>query len=208
VILIGCSHRFNGDGVNPETVKDEYMMASKRITGLIARLRGPLPEYHSSSAQVGNGKFSSNIGQSGCENMVRILKEHIREGDIILAVPSQVSLYIAGCVHHLICAVVQRMSRAVSSSAFDSYRQLRIVNPSPYLFFFEFNDLEVVGASPEMLVRFEPEKRLVITHPIAGTRRRGDSDAADASLAEVERHAFASCVQGANRCNTHEHRSF
>lgn len=77
------------------------------------------------------------------------------------------------------------MCKAVSSSAFDIYRQLRIVNPSPYLFFFELDGFEVVGASPEMLVRFEPRQRRLITHPIAGTRRRGDSDEADRQLAEV-----------------------
>jgi len=79
----------------------------------------------------------------------------------------------------------QRMSRPYAASPLALYRALRTLNPSPYMFFFDFGDFQVVGASPEILVRLETEegKRKVTVRPIAGTRRRGANAAEDARLA-------------------------
>lgn len=110
----------------------------------------------------------SNVGRQGYEGFVRKLKEHIVDGDIFQAVPSQ------------------RIAVDLPShvKALDLYRQMRAINPSPYMFYLELGeDLQVVGASPEMLVKVDRE-RVVETHPIAGTRHRGKTDAEDDALAQ------------------------
>lgn len=74
------------------------------------------------------------------------------------------------------------MERKTFVDAFQVYRQLRIINPSPYMFFFDFKDFQIVGASPELLVGVKDGK--VTTHPIAGTRKRGINDEDDMKLAK------------------------
>ena len=108
--------------------------------------------------------YTSNIGREGYESHVRTLKHQITTGDIIQAVPSQ------------------RIARPTDLAPFNIYRRLRTVNPSPYMFFLDTGDFQIVGASPEVLVK-EEEGR-IITHPIAGTVRRGNSEAEDGVLAE------------------------
>lgn len=110
-----------------------------------------------------NSEFTSNIGQQGYETYVRTLKQHILKGDIIQAVPSQ------------------RVSRPTSLHPFNIYRHLRIVNPSPYLFYIDYLDFQIVGASPELLVK--SDKGRIITHPIAGTVPRGQTLEEDNELA-------------------------
>ncbi|OAL56458.1 anthranilate synthase-like protein component I [Pyrenochaeta sp. DS3sAY3a] len=121
----------------------------------------PLPEQ--GPIQLGN-EYKSNIGQEGYENHVTTLKKHINVGDIIQAVPSQ------------------RFARPTSLHPFNIYRNLRNVNPSPYLFFVDCEDFQIVGASPELLVKEEQGR--IITHPIAGTVKRGKTLQEDAALAE------------------------
>ena len=115
-------------------------------------------------------KYTSNIGQAGYEGHVEKLKEHIVAGDIIQAVPSQ------------------RIARPTSLHPFNIYRQLRRVNPSPYLFYIDCDGFQIIGASPELLVK-EEEGRIV-THPIAGTVRRGTSLQEDDALAEELRQSL------------------
>lgn len=107
-----------------------------------------------------NQTFTSNIGQEGYENHVSTLKKHILKGDIIQAVPSQ------------------RVARPTSLHPFNIYRHLRTVNPSPYLFYIDLVDFQIIGASPELLVKSD-EKGKVVTHPIAGTIKRGKTNEED-----------------------------
>lgn len=115
--------------------------------------------------------FTSNIGQEGYENHVSTLKQHILKGDIIQAVPSQ------------------RVARPTSLHPFNIYRHLRTVNPSPYLFYIDLIDFEIIGASPELLVKAD-EKGKVITHPIAGTVKRGKTNEEDEANAEILRSSL------------------
>ncbi|XBW37903.1 hypothetical protein QEN19_003483 [Hanseniaspora menglaensis] len=108
--------------------------------------------------------FTSNIGQEGYESHVTKLKEHIKKGDIIQAVPSQ------------------RIARPTSLHPFNIYKQLRTVNPSPYMFYIDMVDFQVIGASPELLVKMDAKKK-VTTHPIAGTIKRGKTIEEDEELA-------------------------
>jgi anthranilate synthase component 1 len=110
-----------------------------------------------------NQEYTSNIGQTGYESHVTKLKEHIKVGDIFQTVPSQ------------------RLARPTSLHPFNLFRHLRSVNPSPYLFFIDCGDFQLVGASPELLVKEENGR--IITHPIAGTVKRGKTSEEDDALA-------------------------
>ena len=95
----------------------------------------------------------SNVGKEGYEGFVTKLKEHIIKGDIIQAVPSQ------------------RLAKPTALHPFNAYRRLRQVNPSPYMFYVDLGEFQIVGASPETLCRVESNK--VYNHAIAGTVKRG-----------------------------------
>ncbi|KAG5219597.1 anthranilate synthase component [Salix suchowensis] len=92
----------------------------------------------------------SNVGKAGYEQLVTTLKEHIVAGDIIQAVPSQ------------------RLARPTALHPFNAYRHLRKVNPSPYMFYLDCGDLQIVGASPETLCKVE--KNVVFNHVSQGRR--------------------------------------
>jgi len=152
-----------------------YEKATSRIDELADRLAQPL-EGGSRLVEADEDGAASKGGQVTAEGgsnksvaqyhaMVDRSKEYIVAGDIIQVVPSQ------------------RLEIPVQSSAFDLYRSLRAVNPSPYMYFLHLDDFDIVGASPEMLVRVE--EGTVDTHPIAGTRRRG-VDAAEDNALEAE----------------------
>ena len=104
----------------------------------------------------------SNFTKSAYEDVVRRAKEYIAAGDIIQVVTSQ------------------RFSRSVTVDSFDVYRTLRVVNPSPYMYYLKCNGFDIVGASPEMMVRVEDG--VVQTVPIAGTRPRGKTVEEDKAL--------------------------
>jgi anthranilate synthase component 1 len=133
---------------------------------IAARIHQPLPAAQKVNASP--AETQSNMTQAEFESMVRAAKEHIAAGDIFQVVLSQ------------------RFSRKTSVEAFDVYRAVRRLNPSPYMFFFDFGTLDgepfyLVGASPEMFVRLE--NRRAALRPIAGTRPRGKDEAADSAYA-------------------------
>jgi anthranilate synthase component 1 len=130
-----------------------YAEAAAAIADVRERLRGPVP-------QAGAGRreppeFASNLGSDGYAAAVERAKEYIRAGDIYQVVPSQ------------------RWSADCPVDAFSIYRGLRAINPSPYMYFLDFEDFEIAGASPETLVTVTG--RTVRQRPIAGTRPRADS---------------------------------
>ena len=115
--------------------------------------------HHGGSA----GSLETNLDRDGYIAAVEIAKEHIVGGDVV----------------QVVLARRQSVS-ATGTSGLDLYRALRRVSPSPYLFFVRMPDFEVVGASPELLLRVEHDR--LLTHPIAGTRPRGATAAADDEL--------------------------
>lgn len=138
----------------------------------------PLPEQ--GPIKTGN-QYTSNIGRDGYENHVKELKKHIEVGDIIQAVPSQ------------------RFARPTSLHPFNIYRHLRQVNPSPYLFFLDCEHFQVVGASPELLVK--EEKGRIITHPIAGTVKRGKTLQEDSDLANELLNSIKDRAEHVSSCS-------
>jgi len=168
LILLANAHVEEGDDVGHADVEAAYVDALQRIDRLAEKLLRPLPAVPSRrwGATHGNGlETQSNVTVERYQAMVRQAKEHIAAGDIFQVVLSQ------------------RFSRHTSAHPFAVYRALRMLNPSPYMFYFNFAplDLQVIGASPEMHVRLEDGVASV--RPIAGTRRRGSSPTEDAALA-------------------------
>ncbi len=145
-------------------VESAYYEATRRIDSLVARLRQPVPPQPAPPALLSASPVSSNLTQNEFEAGVSRVKEHIYSGDIIQAVLSQ------------------RLARPMKAHPFALYRALRSLNPSPYMYYLQLGDFYIVGSSPELLVRVEDG--IVSTHPIAGTRPRGKSEAEDRALAE------------------------
>ncbi|MGB0127761.1 MAG: anthranilate synthase component I [Rhodocyclaceae bacterium] len=147
-------------------VPGAYKRAQQRLKELIQKLRLPasIPEDTCTAPEAP----VSGWGEEQFKDAVRRAKQYIVDGDIMQVVLSQ------------------RLSKPYHASPLALYRALRTLNPSPYMFYFNFEDFHVVGASPEILVRLEDEGELkrVTVRPIAGTRRRGATPEEDAALAE------------------------
>jgi anthranilate synthase component I len=140
-----------------------YERAAAAIADVRGRLRGavPLPE---SPTVTEPPRFNSNMEREEFEAMVARIVEYVHAGDAFQVVPSQ------------------RFTADSPVEAFSVYRGLRAVNPSPYMYFLEFGDFQIAGASPEPLVTVEG--RRVTTRPIAGTSPRGRNEEEDRRLAE------------------------
>ncbi len=144
---------FTGPDSDVETA---YAHAVVAIADVRDRLAGPLPRAQAGVRDM--PAFESNIGSDGYAAAVDRVKEYIRAGDAYQVVPSQ------------------RWSAETPVEAFSIYRGLRNVNPSPYMYFLDFEDFEIAGASPESLVhRHRPAGRPAADrrHPPAGGDRRG-----------------------------------
>ena len=113
-------------------------------------------------------QFSNHIEKEVFMDMVAKAKKLIREGDMFQ------------------CVLSQRFSADFEGDPLDYYRNLRVTNPSNYLYFYDFGDYQVIGASPESLVSVKNGE--VVTNPIAGTRPRGTNEAEDAALADELSH--------------------
>lgn len=149
-----------------EVLRKRYALAEKelrRIESVLIDHKSPIPYPPQPPIKQGN-TFKSNIGEDGYEHFVKELRSHIIKGDIIQAVPSQ------------------RVARPTSLHPFNIYRHLRTVNPSPYMFYMDYLDYQLVGASPELLVKSDINDK-VITRPIAGTITRGKTTEEDDKFA-------------------------
>ncbi len=152
--------------VSPGTDADEaWLSAANRLQDALTALdRTPAltPVTPLPAKPVRAVSPVSNTTRDEYLALVERAKEYVRAGDVFQVVPSQ------------------RWSLELEVSPFALYRALRRLNPSPYMFFFDFADFQIVGASPEILVRLRGDT--VTIRPIAGTRRRGATPAEDAAL--------------------------
>jgi anthranilate synthase component 1 len=151
-------------GVTDEAeLRRRYDDAVGRLDDLVRTLRearGPYPLSLAESAA--DPEFTSSYARADFEADVRRVQGAIAAGEVNQVVLSQ------------------RLSVPLTAQPFDLYRALRSLNPSPYLFFLELDDLALVGSSPEVLIRLEDGQ--VTTRPIGGTRPRGRTDEEDTSL--------------------------
>jgi len=148
--------------IESDDLDEVYEQTIKKISLLEEKLKTPLKISNQANEEVAQTKFESNFEKEKFKGAVDKVKQYILEGDAIQIVLSQ------------------RLSFDIKKKAFDIYRALRTVNPSPYMYFLKFGDIEVVGSSPEILVRLEDEK--VEVRPIAGTRKRGKNEEEDVAL--------------------------
>lgn len=165
-------------------LKKAYEQACDRVKSLVKKLKKPLSgkdtliEWHPPSATADKPKgkkakpeltYTSNISQEQfCANVEKA-KDYIYAGDIFQVVLSQ------------------RLSTKYKGDPFALYRSLRLINPSPYMAFFNFGDWQIIGSSPEVMVKAELSptgQKIATVRPIAGTRKRGQTVAEDHALAE------------------------
>jgi len=141
-----------GEGAN---LRRAYDQSIARIRKVISSLRRKPRGIEPRDLTQGKGtrKFRSNLTQEGFKKAVIKAKEYIKAGDIIQAV------------------LCQRLETETETDPFEIYRALRFINPSPYMFYLEMEDLRVIGSSPETMVRLTGD--IIELRPIAGTRRRG-----------------------------------
>lgn len=145
--------------------QDAYEEGQRRLQEILECLRQPIaprPGLVLDADLREEPEFRASFSRSDYENAVERIKEYILAGDCMQVVPSQ------------------RMSIAFQASPIDLYRALRCFNPTPYMYFFHFDDFHVVGSSPEVLVRVEDGT--VMVRPIAGTRPRGATEEEDLTL--------------------------
>ena len=139
-----------------------YAEATRKIDEMVDRLHQPLPISEKPQAVKTAAAYSSNFTKDGFQEAVRKIKQYISAGEAIQVVLSQL------------------LSKPTNLNSFEVYRSLRTVNPSPYMFYLDFQDFQIVGASPEILVRVEGDN--VMTRPLAGTRSRGKTEEEDLRL--------------------------
>jgi len=151
--------------VNTEPGSDAaivYEEALKWIDSVKKRINQPQADVNRLNREVVNKKYLSNMTKDEYMDKVEKAKEYIKAGDIFQVVLSQ------------------RLTMPLQGEPFDIYRNLRTVNPAPYLYYLNFGGMVIIGSSPEMLIRVEDG--IVQTRPIAGTRPRGHSKEEDLKL--------------------------
>jgi anthranilate synthase component 1 len=144
-----------------EDLYQTYTLACREIAKVVEKLHSPLPVF-SKNEPLLPSELKSNFLKPDFEMAVRKAKKHIVAGDVIQVVLSQ------------------QFSKTMSGENFALYRNLRSVNPSPYMFYLNFGDIKLIGASPEILVRLTDGK--IELRPIAGTRPRGATPKEDEAL--------------------------
>jgi anthranilate synthase component 1 len=153
--------------VKGRSAEAAYREATKKINALVRKLKAGVRGQGSGVRGKQKAKehaLTSNFTQPQYEQAVLKAKEYIKAGDIFQVVPSQ------------------RFQTKINAEPYEIYRALRLINPSPYMYFLRCGDTTVVGASPEVMVRLEGDT--IDLRPIAGTRRRGATEEEDGSLAE------------------------
>jgi len=145
--------------------EDAYQLSQTILDVLVHRLRktgSVVPATKTTDAPVQESDFVSGFSQDRFEAAVDRIKEYVLAGDVMQTVLSQ------------------RMSIPFEAEPLDLYRALRCLNPSPYMYYLNLKDFHIVGSSPEILTRVEDNQ--VTVRPIAGTRKRGASEAEDQAL--------------------------
>ena len=151
-----------------------FFAGEKRVAALVERILAPVSK-HIALEQEETVKLIPDMTREEFEQMVEKAKQYITEGEIIQVVPSQ------------------SFSAQTTIPPFLMYRALRLVNPSPYMFFLKMGDETLVGSSPETLVKLENGRSNV--RPIAGTRRRGTTPAEDRRLMDELLHDEKECAE-------------
>jgi anthranilate synthase component 1 len=147
--------------VNPK--EGSYEDAIARLDEIEAQIKEPLVEKASEPVNIKSEDFVSSFGRENFMRSVEDIQKYIVAGDVMQVVPSQ------------------RLSCEFKAKPIDLYRQLRILNPSPYMYFLNLDEVIIVGSSPEILTRVD-NNNIATVRPIAGTRPRGKTNEEDLAL--------------------------
>ncbi len=152
--------------IDERDIQEVYKDAVNKIDNVTNKLRTPVMTLSDDITEKGelSLKFSSNFKEPDFLKAVEACKEYIRAGDIIQAVLSQ------------------RLQTEINAKPINIYRTLRVINPSPYMFYIKMKDLELIGSSPEVMVKVDEGN--INVRPIAGTRKRGSTAEEDELLAK------------------------
>jgi anthranilate synthase component 1 len=143
--------------------KQSYEDALSRLDEISDQINQPLETPSYQSDQITEHDFISSFGEENYKDTVKKIQEYIVAGDVMQVVPSQ------------------RLSCKFSAPPVELYRQLRRLNPSPYMYYLDLGDTSIVGSSPEILTRVDGDRRATV-RPIAGTRSRGVNEKEDLAL--------------------------
>lgn len=159
-VKVVCNVHLDGQGS-----EEAYEEALEKIDAVIDKLRDPAKTEKAMEERPPAGEFVSSFGsREEFEEAVEKTKEYVRAGDVVQTVLSQ------------------RFQRDAAVEPFSIYRALRVINPSPYMYYLDTGEAQLVGSSPEILVRLEG--RQITLRPIAGTRKRGETEEEDSRLEE------------------------
>lgn len=147
--------------INPNT--QSYEQALKRLDEIESQIDQPLVKQPYQSDHLTEKDFVSSFGEQKYKEVVEYIQQYIIAGDVMQVVPSQ------------------RLSAPYKAPAIELYRQLRRLNPSPYMYYLNLEDVNIIGSSPEILTRVDANRRVTV-RPIAGTRTRGKDQADDMAL--------------------------
>lgn len=146
---------------------NSFEQAQSRLDDMESRLRSDIPEgirNPTTGPALHEADFVSSYGEEQFKSDVERIKDYIVEGDVMQVV------------------LAQRMSVSFESDPLNLYRALRSLNPSPYMYFLDLDDFQIVSSSPEILARLDHGE--VTVRPLAGTRRRGTTEAEDIAMEE------------------------
>ena len=147
--------------INPETAT--YTQALEHLDALSEKIEQPIEKANYTSDQISEQDFVSSFGRDNFKSAVKDIQQYIVAGDVMQVVPSQ------------------RLSCEFKAPPIELYRQLRRLNPSPYMYYLNLEDVFVVGSSPEILTRVDGDRHATV-RPIAGTRSRGQNEQEDRAL--------------------------
>jgi anthranilate synthase component 1 len=147
--------------INPDT--HTYEQAIERLDEIEAQIDKPLVKQSYQSDNLTANDFTSSFGEENYKEVVEQIQQYIVAGDVMQVVPSQ------------------RMSAPYKAPSVELYRQLRRLNPSPYMYYLNLGDVDIIGSSPEILTRVDADRRATV-RPIAGTRMRGKDITEDLAL--------------------------
>ncbi len=147
--------------VDPATCSFES--AQERLNEIESQIDQPITKKDYQSDRLSADDFTSSFGEQNYKDAVEKIQTYIKAGDVMQVVPSQ------------------RLSSQFSAPPIELYRQLRRLNPSPYMYYLDLGELSVVGSSPEILTRVDGDRRATV-RPIAGTRSRGKNEQEDLAL--------------------------
>ena len=166
LVFDNMSSRLKFISLTDPAMPNAFAEARQRLESLAGKLAAPIPALRTATANesVEEEHFQSAFGRDNFTAAVERIREYIRAGDVMQVVLSQ------------------RMSIPFVSPPINLYRALRSLNPSPYMYFMNLDDVHIVSSSPEILARVEDG--VIVNRPLAGTRRRGRTEAEDRIMEE------------------------